>query len=87
MKAYMKKCGIWEIVINQPAQSNKKGKESTQKEAKKNNATTLKFLVDGLPSSLKESVGEYTSTKDLCFKLESKYHKGISNTEKMDHES
>ena len=53
MKAYMKNFGVWEIVINPPAPSNKKGKEATQKEAKKDNATTLNFLMDGLPSSMK----------------------------------
>ena len=75
MKAYLKKFGIWEIVINPPAPSNKKGKPAAQKEAKKDNTIALKFLIDGLPSSAKESVGEYTSTKDLWFKLESEYQK------------
>ena len=75
MKAYMKKFGIWEIVINPPAPSNKKGKSAAQKEAKKDNTTALKFLMDGLPSLVKESVGEYTSTKYLWFKLESEYQK------------
>ena len=63
MKAYLKKFGIWEIVINPPVPSNKKGKPAAQKEAKKDNTTALKFLMDGLPSSVKESVGEYTSEK------------------------
>ena len=52
MKAYMKNFGIWEIVINPPAPSNNKGKSTTQKEAKKDNTTALKFLMDGLPSLL-----------------------------------
>ena len=60
MKDYLKKFGVWEIVINPPAPSNKKGRATAQKEAKKDNTTTLKFLMDGLPSSVKESVGEYT---------------------------
>ena len=63
IKAYMKNFGVWEIVINPPAPSNKKGKVAAQKEAKKDNTTTLKFLMDGLPTSMKESVGEYTSAK------------------------
>ena len=75
MKAYLKKFGIWEIVINLPAPSNKKGKLATQKEAKKDNTTSLKFLMDGIHNSMKESVEEYTSAKDLWFKLESKYQK------------
>ena len=64
MKAYLKKFGVWEIVINPPSPSNKKGKSVAQKEAKKDNTTALKFLMDGLPSSVKDSVGEFTSAKD-----------------------
>ena len=46
MKEYLNSFGIWEIVINPPTPSNKKGKAAVQKEAKKDNATTLKFLMD-----------------------------------------
>ena len=84
MKEYLKKFGVWEIVINPPTPSNKKGKAAAQKEAKKDNATALKFLMDGLRSSVKESVGEYTLAKDVWFKLESEYQKGRPDTEKMD---
>ena len=98
MKAYLKKFGVWDIVINPPAPSNKKGKtvahkeakkekSTAQKEAKKDNAKTLKFLMDGLPSSMKESVGEYTSTKYLWFNLESEYQKARPDTEKTNQES
>jgi len=87
MKAYLKKFGIWEIVINPSAPSNKKGKSAAQKEAKKDNITALKFLMDGLPSSVKESVGEYTSAKDLWFNLESEYQKARPELEKTDQES
>ena len=65
MKTYLKKFGVWEIVINPLAPSNKNGKIAAQMEANKDNITTLKFLMDGLPSSVKESVGEYTYAKDL----------------------
>ena len=81
MKAYMKKFGVWDIVINPPAPSNKKGKSTTQKQTKKDNTTTLKFLMDGLPSSVKESVWDYTSAKDIWFKLESEYQKERPETE------
>ena len=87
MKAYLKKFGIWEIVIDPPAPSNKKGKSAAQKEAKKNNTIALKFLMDGLPRSMRESVGEYTSAKYLWFKLESKYQKARPEPEKTDQES
>ena len=43
--------------------------------------------MDGLPSSVKESVGEYTSAKDLWFKLESEYKKARPEPEKKDQES
>ena len=82
MKAYLKKFGVWEIVINPPAPSNKKGKTTAQKEAKKDNTTALKFLLDGLPSLVKESVGENTSAKDLWFKLEREYQKARTKPEK-----
>ena len=83
MKAYLKKFGIWEIVINPPAPSNKKGKPAAQKD----NTTAFKFLMDGLPISMKESVGEYTSAKELWFKLESEYQKERPEPEKTDHKS
>ena len=87
MNTYLKKYRIWEIVINSPAPSKNKGKLAAQKEAKKENTTALKFLIDGLPISVKESVGEYTSAKDLWFKLESEYEKEIPKPEKTDQES
>ena len=86
MKAYLKKFGVWEIVINPPTPSNKKGKAVAQKEAKKDNATALKFLMGGLPNSVKESVEKYTSSKDLQFKLESEYQKERLELEKTDQE-
>ena len=73
MKAYLKKYGVWEIVINTAAPFNKKSKAANQKEAKKNNTTTLKFWLDGLPSSIRESLGEFTSARELWLKLEADY--------------
>ena len=73
MKAYLKKFGVWEIAVNPPTQSNKKTKSAAQKDVKKDNAIALKFLMDGLSSFVRESVGEHTSAKDLWFKLESEY--------------
>ena len=87
MKAYLKNFGVWEIVINPPTPSNKKGKAAAQKEANKDNSIALKFLMDGLPSLVKESVGEYTSAKDLWFKLESEYQKARPHIVKIDQES
>ena len=69
----MKKFCVWEIVVNPPAQSNKKTKSAAQKDSMKVNTIALKFLMDGLSISVKESVGEHTSTKGLWFKLKSEY--------------
>ena len=80
MKAYLKKFGVWKIVINPPNLSNKKGKAAAQKDAKKDNTTALKFLMDGLPRSVKECIGECTSAKDLWFKLENEYKKERQDT-------
>ena len=82
MKSYLKKFSVWEIVINPPVSSNKKKNPTTQKEAKKDNTTALKFLMDGLSSSVKESVGEHTSAKNLWFKLESEYQRGRQDIKK-----
>ena len=77
MKSYLKKFGVWQIVINPPILSNKKTKTTAQKDAKKYNTISLKFMMAGLSSPVKENVGEYTSAKDLWFKLESEYQRGI----------
>ena len=60
-------------MINVVAPSNKKSKTANQKEAKKNNTTALKFLLDGLPSSIRQSLGEFTSARELWLKLEGDY--------------
>ena len=87
MKEYQKKFGVWDIMVNPPTPSNKKGKVDTLKKAKKDNATTLNFLMDGLPSLVKESVGGHISAKYLWFKLEGEYQKARPEPEKIDHES
>ena len=43
--------------------------------------------MDGLPISVKESVGEFTLAKDLWFKLENEYQKARPEPEKTDQES
>ena len=60
-------------MINVAAPSNKKSKATNQKEAKKNNTIALKFLLDGFPSSIRESLGEFTSARELWLKLEVDY--------------
>ena len=73
MKVFLKKYGVWENVINVANSSKKKTKDENQKEAKKNHATSLKFLLDGLPSSIKDSLGEFTSARELWLKIEEDY--------------
>ena len=71
MKGYLKQFGVWEIVVNPPNHPSKKTKAAVQKD----NKVALKFLMDGLSSPIKESIGKYTSTKDLWFKLEEEHHR------------
>jgi len=73
MKAFLKKYGVWETMINAANPSKKKSKDENQKEAKKNNAIALKFLLDGLPSSIRDSLGEFTSARELWLKMEGDY--------------
>ena len=86
MKVYLKKFGVWEIVINPPNLSNNKDKAAAHKDAKNDNTTTLKFLMDGLPRSVKEGIGECTSTTDLWFKLENEYKKERQDTKQDNQE-
>ena len=57
MKNCLNKFGVWEIVVNPPVQSNKKTKLVAQKDVEKDNNISLKFLMDGISSSVKEGVG------------------------------
>ena len=78
MKDYLKKFGVWEIVVNPLNQPNKKSKTAVETY----NKIALKFLLDGLSSSIQESVKDYTSAKDLWFKLEEEYLKKNQDKEK-----
>ena len=80
MKYYLKKFSVWEIVVNPPAQSNKKTKSSSQKDARKDDTIDLKFIMDGISSSVRESVGEHTLAKELWLKLESEYQERNQDT-------
>ena len=82
MKACLKKFGVWEIMVNPHVLSNKMTKSVAEKDAKKENIIALKFLMDGLPSSIKEGIGEYKSSKCIWFKMESEYQGGNRDTKK-----
>jgi hypothetical protein len=85
MKAYLKKYGVWEIVINIAIPTNKKSKAANQKEDNKNNAIALKFVLDGLPNSIRESLGGFTSAKVLWLKLEED-HQGKMQGKQLEEE-
>ena len=82
MKEFLKIFGVWEIVINAYVPSKKQSKASTKREVRKNDSTTLKFILDELPSSIKKSVGECTSAQDIWSKLEKEYHHKRQDIEK-----
>jgi hypothetical protein len=52
-----------------------KSKFSAQKEEKKNDALALKTILNGLSSSIKESMGKFTSAKALWINLEKTYQR------------
>ena len=78
MKDYLKKFSVLEIVVNPPNHPNKRTKTVVET----CNKIALKFLVDGLSSSIQESVKDYTSAKDLWFKLEEEYLNKSQDKEK-----
>ena len=78
MKDYLKNFSVWEIVVNPPNQPNKKTKTIVENY----NKISLNFFMDGLSSSIEESVKYYTSAKDLWFKLEEEYLKKNQDKEK-----
>ena len=83
MKEFLKKIGVCDTVINAHVPSKNQSKAASKKEVKKNDSTTLKFILDGLPSSIKENVEEYTSARDLWLKLEKEYQNKRQDTEKI----
>ena len=80
MKEFLKRFGVWEIVINALVPSKKQSKEAAKKEAQKNDSIALKFILDGLPSSIKKNVEECTSAKDLWSRLEKEYQSKLQDT-------
>ena len=78
MKDYLKKFCVWEIVVNPPNQPQKKTKTVVENY----NKISLNFFMNGLSSSIQESVKVYTFAKDLWFKLEEEYQKKNQDKEK-----
>jgi hypothetical protein len=83
MKGYLKSkgAGVWDTVVVGSVPSKKQSKFAAQKEEKKNNAVAFKTIFNGLSGSVKESIGQCTSTKDLWLKLEKAYQDKRQDTE------
>jgi hypothetical protein len=58
-----------------------KSKFAAQKEEKENDALSLKIIFNGLSSSIKESIGQCTPSKDLWMKLDKVYRDKIKYIE------
>jgi hypothetical protein len=75
MKVHLKEigAGIWKAAIGGLVPLRNKSKFVAQRKEKKNDAWTLKTILSGLSSSIKESMGHYIAAKDLWLKLEETY--------------
>jgi hypothetical protein len=83
MKLHLKTMGdtIWKATIGGSVPLKNKSKFTAQIEGEKNDALDLNTIISGLSRPIKESMGQYTSTKDLWLKLEETYQ---NNKEKKD---
>jgi hypothetical protein len=77
MRVYLKAMGatIWKVAIGGSVPLKNKSKFATQREGKKNDALALRTILSGLSNPIKESMGQFTSAKDLWLKLEDTYQK------------
>ena len=67
MRVYLKTMGvaIWKAAIGGLVALKNQSKLAAQREGKKNDALTLKTILSGISSPIKESMGQCTSIKDL----------------------
>jgi len=65
--------GIWKAAIGGSVPLKNKSKFVAQREEKKNDALDLKTILSGLSSSIKESMVQCTTAKDLWLKLKKTY--------------
>jgi hypothetical protein len=82
MKVHLKEIGvdIWKAAIGRSVSLKNESKFATQREGKKNDALALETILSGLSSSIKESMGQYTSAKDIWLKLEETYQSKKEDT-------
>jgi hypothetical protein len=77
MKVHLKEIGasIWKVVIGGSVPLKNKSNVLVQREEKKNDALDLKTILSVISSSMKESMGQCTSSKDLWINLEKTYQR------------
>jgi hypothetical protein len=82
MKVHLKEigAGIWKTTIGGSVPLRNKSNFVAQREGKKNDAFALNAIISGLSSSIKESMVQFTSAKDLWLKLEETYQIKKENT-------
>ena len=75
MKVYLKTMGaaIWKATIGGYVLLKNKSNFAAQREGKNNDALTLKIILSGLSSPIKEIMGQCTFAKDLWLNLEETY--------------
>jgi hypothetical protein len=83
MRVYLKTMGsaIWKVAIGGLVPLNNKSKFVAQREGKKNDAFSIKKILCGLSSPIKDRMGQCTSSKDLWLKLEETYQKKKEDVE------
>jgi hypothetical protein len=78
-------CDIWRSVVTGYTTTKKPLKTATKKELKRNNKITMDFIMEGLPDSVKNKVGQCASTKELWDNLQDIYaRKGTKENEAGD---
>jgi hypothetical protein len=74
MKVFLQAHGydVWHLVVTGYT-SSKKPKTASKKELKRNNKIAMDFILEGLCDSVKDKVGQCSSTKELWDKLHNLY--------------
>jgi hypothetical protein len=82
MKEYLKSKGggVWKETIGGSVPLKNKSKFAAQKEEKKNDALALKTIFNRLSCSIKESMRQFTSAKDLWLNIENTYQRKKEDT-------
>jgi hypothetical protein len=81
MKVFLQEKGhyIWLLVVT-GYDSSKREKTASKKELKKNKKIAMDFIWEGLPNSVREKVGQCSSTKELWDNLHEIYSSPIADS-------